>query len=91
MRSTRKFVSLAAVLLLVSVLVAGCNSAATTAASCSFIAGNGQNNSDAKLHSIVYPGQVVSLGQNETATYVPCNSRNYIITDGIPRTPTATP
>ena len=83
MHSIRKFVALGAALLLVPVLVAGCGSTATTSASCAFISGTGQNRTDAKLHKIVYPGQVADVAQEEKATYVPCNSRNYIITDGV--------
>jgi len=82
MHPLKKIATLAAAGLL-AVVVVGCNSAATTSASCAYISGTGQNGADAKLHTIVYPGQTVNLGQNETATYVPCNSRNYIITNGV--------
>ena len=66
-----------------AVIVTGCNSTATTTASCAFIVGNGQNGNDATLHKIVYPGQTVNVGTSENASYVPCNSRNYIINNGM--------
>jgi len=34
------------------------------------------------LHRIIYPGQTVAWNSGEKVTYVPCNSRNYIINDG---------
>jgi hypothetical protein len=59
-----------------------CDDTSATTASCAFVAGNGQNGSDTKLHDIIYPGQSMNLGDNEEVSYFPCNSRNYIINDG---------
>lgn len=82
MRKFLKGLSLLMIALLVATLVAACNNAATASASCAFISGNGQSGNDAKLHRVVYPGQKVELSSGETVSYVPCNSRNYIINDG---------
>lgn len=82
MRVSWKHVSLFAFALLVAILIAGCDNAATTTASCAFVTGNGQNGNDAKLHRIVYPGQSVQVDSNENESFVPCNSRNYIINNG---------
>lgn len=52
-------------------------------ATCAFIIGAGSGGYDAKVHKIVYPGQVVPESlTGEVVRYVPCNSRNYIINDG---------
>ena len=62
-------------------LLASCGTATTTA-SCGFIVGTGQSGYDAKVHQIIYPGQRETVKDGEAVSYVPCNSRNYIINDG---------
>lgn len=68
--------------LLAAVMLAaiGCSSQGATTASCAFVAGNGIT--DARLHRVVYPGQPANPSDRENVTYVPCNSRNYIVNDG---------
>ena len=63
-------------------LLIACTSTSTTTSSCGFIVGDGSNNGDAKLHKVVYSGQSTHVGDHENISYVPCNSRNYIINDG---------
>ena len=79
-RSCKCFTILA-VLLVASQFLVACNGSTTTA-SCAFVVGNGRGGNDTKLHKIVYPGQLVAISENETISYVPCNSRNYIINNG---------
>jgi hypothetical protein len=56
---------------------------AASPASCAFVYGNGLSGNDSKLHNLIYPGQVVKRNStSENVSYVPCNSRNYIIKDG---------
>lgn len=81
MRSILKALSLVMVVL-AAIVVAACDNQATTTASCAFIVGSGQSTYDAKLHSIVYPGQSVHVSSGEVISYFPCNSRNFIINDG---------
>lgn len=69
------------VLVLLSALLTACDQATTTA-SCAFLVGDGLNGNDAKVRSIIYPGQQVPNHVNEKVYYVPCNSRNYIVNDG---------
>ena len=66
-------------------LIACTDDTATTTASCAFVVGDGQNGHDAKLHRVIYPGQTFDLGDSEDISYVPCNSRNYIVSDGTVR------
>lgn len=63
-------------------LLIACSTVSTTSASCAFVVGNGREGRDTELHRVLYPGQQVTLSTYETAYYVPCNSRNYIINDG---------
>lgn len=59
---------------------------ATTPASCAFITGDGQGSRDADLHYVVLPGQQYDRDQDEEyVSYVPCNSRNFIVSDGTVR------
>lgn len=67
--------------LLALVLVATVACAATTTASCAFVVGDGTSG-DAKLHKVLYPGQEITIGTHEKVSYIPCNSRNYLINDG---------
>lgn len=56
---------------------------ATTPASCAYIVGDGQDGRDAKLHDVVWPGQEYDRDQDEeNVSYIPCNSRNFIVSDG---------
>lgn len=74
-----------AMLLLAGGLMAGLTACdqSTTTASCAFVVGNGQSNTDAKLHRVIYPGSTVNVDTTtENVWYVPCNSRNYIINSG---------
>lgn len=65
------------------VILAACSSnEATTTASCAFITGDGEKGHDAKLHDVLYPGEAVHRDNSEDISWVPCNSRNYIINDG---------
>ncbi len=75
---TKHLIPLTVLLVLILAVVA-CNTSASTA-SCGFVVGDATNK--VILKRIVYPGQSVVLGDYETVTYVPCNSRNYIINDG---------
>jgi len=68
--------------LAVATLLLACTDTGVSTASCAFVVGDGQGGRDAKLHKIVYPGQKVNKGENENVSYVPCNSRNYIVSDG---------
>ena len=80
--STRKrFVIPVSVLLLAGLLLTACGQPASPA-SCAFVAGNGTDGYDSNLHRIIYPGQIAPEPTHENITYVPCNSRNYIINDG---------
>jgi hypothetical protein len=77
---TKRILVLGLVFVLAAI-AAGCASAqAASTASCEFVVGNGAQ--DARLHHIVYPGQAEAPNTNESVSYVPCNSRNYIINDG---------
>lgn len=62
------------------------NDTATTPASCAFIVGDGEKKRDAQLHDVILPGQQYDRDEGkEDVSYVPCNSRNYIISDGTVR------
>ena len=74
-----------------SLFLLACYTASTTTASCAFVVGNGREGRDTELHRIVYPGQQVTLTTYETPSYVPCNSRNYIINDGTVKGATGKP
>ena len=82
MKSWKRILSPLLLVLVSAPAIAACSNAATTTASCAFIVGDGQSGHDAKLHKVVYPGQAVHVGAEEDVSYVPCNSRNYIINDG---------
>lgn len=56
---------------------------ATTAASCAFVLGDGQDGHDARIHHIVYPNQQLHVDGDENVRYVPCNSRNYLIATNV--------
>lgn len=62
--------------------LAGCTTSATPTSMCAFIVGDGQGGNDANVHQVAYPGQNVNVGNGESAVYVPCNSRNYVVNDG---------
>jgi len=75
--------SIAALFAITALLLIACETnTATTIASCAFVVGDGSQDHDAKLHRIVFPGQKTNVGNSEKVSYVPCNSRNYIINDG---------
>ena len=79
---SKRFKLFAFAFVLVLAMVA-CGSTSSTPASCGFVVGDGREGNDAKVHKIVYPGQVLTYDyDDEIVTYVPCNSRNYIINDG---------
>lgn len=78
----RRLLFLTVAVIMFPLLAAACTTSATATASCAFVVGTGQSGSDTKLHRILYPGQKVTLGTYETISYVPCNSRNYIINNG---------
>lgn len=52
---------------------------ATSVDQIAIITGDGQGTHDANVHRVVYPGESVGSLTNETAYYVPGNSRNYVI------------
>jgi hypothetical protein len=58
----------------------GCSSVATTSAKCGFIVGD--SNTDRSVHDVVYPGQSISLNDNEAVKYIQCNQRNFLVTTG---------
>lgn len=68
--------------LLSSAMLAACTSAVTSA-SCAFVVGDGQDGRNANLHTVIWPGQNPDISSTDVVTYVPCNSRNYIITNGV--------
>lgn len=72
---------LAAITILLLIAAACAPNQATTTASCAFVFGTG-GIYDANLHYVVYPGQRIELRSGEAISYVPCNSRNYIVNDG---------
>ena len=76
-----KLTAIVAAVLVIALLVA-CDDEATTSASCAFVYGDGSAGNDSNLHRVEYPGGKVELKTGENASYVPCNSRNYIINDG---------
>ena len=70
--------------MIVGLLLSSCSVAASPA-SCAFIVGDGTGigSSDSNLRDIVYPGQdIVYDSGDANVSYVPCNSRNFIINDG---------
>jgi len=79
----RKGIVIAVLMVVVLSLVLTACSVSPQAATCAYVVGSGTDGYDARVHTIVYPGQSIpdSL-QGETVEYVPCNSRNYIINDG---------
>lgn len=82
----RKALRLLALLFLVIIPAAGvlaaCNEVSAATASCGFVVNDGIDGRDTKYTQTIYPGQTVSGIVNKKVTYVPCNSRNYIINDG---------
>jgi len=68
--------------LAVALLLLACTDTSTTTASCAFVVGDGAKGRDSKLHRIEYQGQKVDKGDNEDVSFIPCNSRNYIVSDG---------
>ncbi|MDO8269076.1 MAG: hypothetical protein Q7T54_00185 [Candidatus Levybacteria bacterium] len=79
---------LVAVIALSALAADDCNEKnGVTTASCAFIVGDGSTGHDAKLHKVVLPGQTFDPSANEKVSYVPCNSRNYIINDGTVKNP----
>lgn len=66
----------------VAILLIACSDKGTSTASCAWIVGDGSSGHDAKVHKVVYPGQKVDEGDYENVSYVPCNSRNFIVSDG---------
>lgn len=60
--------------------LAACNEATPTSAMCGIVVGTGGNGTDSAAHKIVFPGETGDVGQNEKVHYVPCNSRNFLIT-----------
>lgn len=81
-----KAVALTAVGLLVAgIAITSCDqpNTSTSTASCAYVTGNGQNGNDSNIHQIIYPGQQVHYDtDNENVSFIPCNSRNYIINNG---------
>lgn len=76
------------------VVLAACGDtprAVASSASCGFIVGDGQDGRDTKLHKVEYPGQNLELDNTggsqpeakEKVSYVPCNLRDYIVTNGV--------
>ncbi|QQS21453.1 hypothetical protein IPM09_02910 [Candidatus Saccharibacteria bacterium] len=54
-----------------------------TSASCGFVVGSGTNGADQAVQGVVYPGQKLSIDTRiQVVKYVPCNQRNYLVTDG---------
>ncbi len=82
LRSWTRFALLIVAVLAAALLLTACDTNATTTASCGFVVGDGHSGHDAKLHRVVYPGQSTHVGDSEDISYVPCNSRNYLINDG---------
>lgn len=76
----QRFSFLVVTLFLLSVILMACTTSTATA-SCAFVVGDGIGN-DADLREVIYPGQQVYINTDEVVSYVPCNSRNYIINDG---------
>lgn len=75
----RKFGALAAgFLLLASIVLAGCSSAQTQTSQCGWIITNGFQQSHG-VKRVIYPNESVAKGNNDQVWYVPCNARNYII------------
>jgi hypothetical protein len=66
-------------------IVAACDNQATSSASCAYLAGDGQSGRDSLVHRVIWPGQKVRVETGEKLTYVQCNSRNFLITDGTVR------
>jgi hypothetical protein len=78
-----RFAIVSAVAAAGALALSGCGSyASPTSASCGFVIGDGNNGSDQAVHGVVYPGQKLSLGNNETVKYVNCNQRNFLVTTG---------
>lgn len=59
--------------------LSACQNSATTSASCGFVVGSGGDNSDMKVHKVLYPNESANVGTDEDVKYVSCNPRNYII------------
>lgn len=67
----------------VMLFLVACSNVATSPAMCAFVFGDGTGGDDAKLHKILLPQeQAIYDSTSEKIVYVPCNSRNYIVTDG---------
>lgn len=64
------------------IILVACNQP-VSAASCAFAVGNGQGGNGKNLDTILYPGTNQDISSNDDVTFVPCNSRNYIITNGV--------
>lgn len=60
-------------------LLSGCSDASTSSDMIAFVAGDGQNGNDAKIHKVVYPNQEAKAGGGERVSYIPAGSRNYVI------------
>lgn len=63
-------------------LLAACGNVSAATASCGFVVNDGVDGRDTRYVQTIYPGQTVSGIINKKVTFVPCNSRNYIINDG---------
>lgn len=69
--------------LALTLFLGACTTYAPSTASIAFVVGNGSSGRDTRLHNIIYPGQKIQVDTAyETVSYVPANSRNYIINDG---------
>lgn len=80
MKKKRSIAALIGGMILSLMVLTGCTAANPPSAFCGWIQGDGSQ--DSRVHKILLPNDTANAGTSETVKYVPCNSRNYIVTDG---------
>lgn len=76
----KRFLTAAVVTLAAAATLSACSTAKSYPSECTLVVGNGGFDNH-KVKKVVYPGTTVKIAGDEDAWYIPCNSRNWRVTD----------